>query len=237
MWNAYLKRDEYPIAPEELGAEIPFDGLLEWLFLPANRQRTCNHLDRYYGLPYSGASFEWFVGHRGEKSFEPWNVLAVEALSVTVPTSSARWLLEPNAARDRLLTDTHEALVPGADSLWTCDEKLLKSGGSLYELYELMRSQPGLGPVKTSKIMASMFPNVVPIRDSMVERLLGLTDSTEWWMPFRSKFLESDGQLGSFLDGLPLPSGTDVVTTLRRLDVVLWMEAKARMISKNPDAY
>jgi hypothetical protein len=237
MWNAYLKRDEYPIAPEELGAEIPFDGLLEWLFLPENRQRSCNHLARYYGLPYSGASFEWFVGHRSEKSFEPWNVLAVEALLVTVPTSSARWLLEPNATRDRLLADTHEVLVPGADSLWTCDEKLLQPGGSLYELYVLIRNQPGLGPVKTSKIMASMFPNVVPIRDSMVERLLGLAESRDWWLPFRSLF-EGQGEfLQQFLDGLPLPVDVGPVTTLRRLDVVLWMEAKARMISKDPDAY
>jgi len=73
-----------------------------------------------------------------------------------------------------------------------------------------------------------MFPEVVPIRDSMVEALLGLDDHENWWLTVR-KLLEDDGQsLVRLLDGLRVPEGSEDVTTLRRLDIILWMEANAR---------
>ena len=69
---------------------------------------------------------------------------------------------------------------------------------------------------------------MVPIRDSKVETLLGLEKSREWWSPTRKLFTVPSQSLAGYLDELNVPAEVGTVTTLRRLDVILWMEAKAR---------
>jgi hypothetical protein len=86
----------------------------------------------------------------------------------------------------------------------------------------------GLGYVTTSKLLAAKFPSVIPIRDSKVETLLGLAKSREWWEPIRNLFTAPGLSLADHIDGLNVSEKIGNVTTLRRLDVVLWMEAKAR---------
>jgi hypothetical protein len=80
--------------------------------------------------------------------------------------------------------------------------------------------------------MAAKFPQVVPIRDSQVELLLGLQKEKSWWSTFRTLFKETAPRLAEHLDGLPLPTEAGQITTLRRLDVILWMEAKARSMGR-----
>ena len=139
-------------------------------------------------------------------------------------------MLEPNTKRDDHLAEALRSLVPGQDSLWTCDEELLSDGKPLSKLYSMLRAEEGLGYVTASKLMATKFPSVVPIRDSKVETLLGLEKSREWWAPIRGLFSASGQSLAEYLDGLDVPIEVGTVTTLRRLDVILWMEAKARRI-------
>jgi hypothetical protein len=84
--------------------------------------------------------------------------------------------------------------------------------------------------VKSSKLLAAKFPEVVPIRDSKVETLLGLSSSESWWLDIRKLFLDDGEVLANHLDRLPVPPGCSPIATLRRLDIILWMEAKARKI-------
>ena len=198
-----------------------------------NRQRLQNHLSRYFEANYSGKNFEWFISQSERNSFTPWDILAVESLSVTVPVNTSRWLLEPNSKRDELIAESRRQLVANKDLLWTCDEELIREGGALSELYDLLRKMDGLGYVTTSKLMAAKFPSVIPIRDSKVETILGLENSREWWVPIRNHFRLSNGALAKHLDGFEIPDGVGPVSTLRRLDVILWMESKARDIATN----
>jgi len=235
-WKWDGKQDIYlPTLASEINKPIPDTEIRGWLLADENKQRIQDHLSRYFTVKYSGKHFEWFVAQSDwkqsdSKMFTPWDILAVEALSRTVPTETARWLFEPNAERDALLAESLRSLVPGRDSLWTCDEKLLDEGGALRGLYKLLRKQPGLGYVTASKLLATKFPAVVPIRDSKVETLLGLEKSREWWSPIRKLFVVPDQSLAGYLDELKVPAVVGEVTTLRRLDVILWMEAKARKI-------
>ena len=87
-----------------------------------------------------------------------------------------------------------------------------------------------------SKLLATKFPAVVPIRDSKVETLLGLEKSREWWFPIRKLITVPDLSLAGYLDELEVPAEVGHVTTLRRLDVILWMEAKARGIQTGKPA-
>ena len=230
-WKWDGKQDIYlPTLASEMNKPIPDAEIRGWLLEEENKQRIQDHLSRYFTVKYSGKHFEWFVAQSDSKMFTPWDILAVEALSVTVPTETARWLLEPNTKRDDHLAEALRSLVPGQDSLWTCDEELLSDGKPLSKLYSMLRAEEGLGYVTASKLMAAKFPSVVPIRDSKVETLLGLEKSREWWSPIRKLFTVPGQSLAGYLDELKVPAEVGRVTTLRRLDVILWMEAKARRI-------
>jgi hypothetical protein len=236
-WKWDGKQDVYlPILASETNKAIPVSAIRSWLLADENMQRIQNHLTRYFTVKYSGKHFEWFVAQSDSKMFTPWDILAVEALSRTVPTETARWLFEPNIKRDELLAQSLHSLVQDRGLLWTCDEKLLDDGGSLRDLYKLLRKQPGLGKVTASKLLATKFPAAVPIRDSKVETLLGLEKSREWWSPIRSLFVADGESLAEYLDELKVPAEVGNVTTLRRLDVILWMEAKARNIQTGKTA-
>jgi hypothetical protein len=227
-WDQKTKRDVYPILDSEKNKPIPISEIRDWLFATENQVRIQNHLSRYFSAEYTGKHFEWFAAHSQAMNFTPWDILAVESLSVTVPVRTARLLLEPNMVRDDYLAETHRSLVPGRDSLWTCDEDLLGEDEALSKLYKLLRDMDGLGYVTTSKLLAAKFPSVIPIRDSKVETLLGLAKSREWWAPIRNLFTAPGLSLADHIDGLNVSEKIGNVTTLRRLDVVLWMEAKAR---------
>ena len=235
-WKRVGKQDIYlPTLASEINKPIPISEIRSWLLADGNNQRIQDHLSWYFTVKYSGKHFEWFVAQSDSKQsdskmFTPWDILAVEALSVTVPPEKARWLLEANTGCDDLLAEALRSLVPGQDSLWTCDEELLADGKPLSKLYAMLRAQDGLGYVTASKLLATKFPSVVPIRDSKVETLLGLEKSREWWAPIRGLFSASGQSLAEYLDGLDVPIEVGTVTTLRRLDVILWMEAKARRI-------
>ena len=230
-WKRVGKQDIYlPTLASEINKPIPISEIRSWLLADGNNQRIQDHLSWYFTVKYSGKHFEWFVAQSDSKTFTPWDILAVEALSVSVPPEKARWLLEANTGCDDLLAEALRSLVPGQDSLWTCDEELLADGKPLSKLYAMLRAQDGLGYVTASKLLATKFPSVVPIRDSKVETLLGLEKSREWWAPIRGLFSASGQSLAEYLDGLDVPIEVGSVTTLRRLDVILWMEAKARRI-------
>ena len=144
-------------------------------------------------------------------------------------------LLENEEVR-KIVEAICDSLVPGEDTLWTCDRDLLTgdkdapdTSGLLFRLYYLLRSKDiGIGPVTTSKLLAAKFPKIVPIRDSIVAELLGMTRRDDWWTAIRDQFTP---QLVKHLDGLALPNNARQVSTLRRLDIILWMEANAREIS------
>lgn len=230
------ERDVYPIADREETEPIPVDEVRDWLLHQADKQRLEDHLDWYLRTDnnYDGRHFEWFVDQSTKRQFDTFHVLAAESLSIRVPPKAVRRLLEPNRDRAALLNEIHESLRPGADTLWTCDrsllvgdEKDLTSSGALYRLYYDLR-RGGIGPVTTSKLLAAMFPAVVPIRDSMVSALLGLKSSDDWWLLARGLFERAGKSLAVYLDGLAIPDDASPVTTLRRLDIILWMEANAR---------
>ena len=232
-WRFDGSRDVYPLADDDIAGPIGIGGVLRWFDEPRHVERASNHLRRYFGdvsegALYAGQYFERFALRSDPTAFTPWDVLAVESLSVSVPSSTAHWLLGPDRPRDELMTACVELYRSGGQRLWSSGFDPVDAGTPFSRLYALLRTQPGLGPVVTSKLMASKFPDLVPIRDSRVEKLLDLEKSREWWAPIRGLFSEGLQNLHALLNRLPLPSGAPEVGVLRRLDVILWMEARSR---------
>ena len=94
-WSRVGKQDVYlPILNGEKYKPIPASEIRSWLLAGENKQRIQDHLSWYFSQEYSGKHFEWFVAQSDSKTFTPWDILAVEALSVTVPTKTARWLFK-----------------------------------------------------------------------------------------------------------------------------------------------
>jgi len=231
VWDDSRKRDVFPSLPEEIGAKLPMGSngaspLLDWLLEPRHLGRQKEHLRRYF-TTYSGRYFESFIREVRSSRFTPWDILAIEALSVSVPSKTAYWLLQPDRSRDSLLDRLQSQEIVNS-TLWSCDVAQLRRGGTLSDLYDLLRKQEGLGVVTTSKLLAAKFPAVVPIRDSRVEDLIGMTHSLTWWEPIRQLFEFSGTKLHDHLAGLPIPDDVGEVSVLRRLDVILWMESRAR---------
>ena len=201
-----------------------------WLNNPKNVTIMEDHLAQYFGRSsagvtnYSGQFFEQFIGMSAPDRFTAFDILAAESLSVDVPSDVGYWLVRPESERDELLRESMRNFSNG-QTLWDCDPALLAGDGNLSRLYLKLRDQKGLGKVTTSKLLAAKFPNVVPIRDSLVEQVLGWSDRAGWWIPMRDLMLSG---VHKVVANLPLPDGAPAVTTLRKLDVVLWMEARSR---------
>ena len=89
------------------------------------------------------------------------------------------------------------------------------------------KSLPGVGKVVRSKLMAAKFPELIPIRDSRVEALLECSGQDEWWKPMHQLLFETQNALSS----LEIFNASVSVALLRKLDVVLWMEASDREVT------
>jgi hypothetical protein len=228
-------RDTYPPAKSDQLKTIPVENIRDWLLDEDNKSRLEDHLDWYLRY-YDGRFFEYFVQRSSQTRYTPWDILAVEALSVSVPTKASKWLVEPDQNRDQLMDKAWAALGSGDETLWSCDEALLitnkstlNASGALSQLYSCLRKQK-IGPVTTSKLLAAKFPKVIPIRDSRIVALLEIQPKDDLWLIFRKLFNDGDISLERCLNQLTLPQETIELTALRRLDIILWMEANARNI-------
>jgi hypothetical protein len=198
-----------------------------WINDKKNRDLLQEHMDRYFGKDgkypgFEGRHFEWFIEQSSKHSFTAHDLAAIGALSVTVPTSTARNLIEdPSGKYAKLLkvcrrTAKRNSKVPKEKWLWSADSPF-------NVLFDELGKEHQVGTVIRSKLMAAKFPDLIPIRDSKVEALLEYKDVDLWWKPM-SELLEVTKDR---LTGLEIKPGISV-TSLRRLDVVLWMEAGVR---------
>jgi hypothetical protein len=120
-------------------------------------------------------------------------------------------------------------LAGPALNLATCPDDWIESADSPFALlYNEVRKLPGVGYVTCSKLIAAKFPALIPIRDGRVEKMLDLQEDRHWWRPIRE--LLQSGKVQEALSGITLLPGAPDATTLRRLDVALWMEARSRGI-------
>lgn len=193
---------------------------------PRNEGRLRDHLDRYYGNPpFSGRHFETFISRSAPDRFDGYNVAAVATLSVPLDRHAVVGLLiEHEAELNELLAD-----CPSPDAkVWEVSEDELGEQAPITRLYETLKSLRGVGYVRASKLLASKRPHLVPIRDSVVEELLG--KPSNWWLPIRAVVSVDDvrSRLLDLAHGVANPN----ISVLRILDVILWMEGDKRGFGK-----
>jgi len=231
-----------PVAPEDRGGPIGAEHIPEWV--DHHHDRIVAHLEHYFrraddSVAYQGQHFEWFQQRSSPLTFTENDLLAIGALSVALPAQTARLLLEDrDNTFGELLRKCHELIEHRrvGNDLSTCPTEWLEAESSPFiDLYNALRCLHGSGKVITSKLMACKFPTLIPIRDHLVEVLLGMETSKLWWMPIRlllTRGVGVDSTVGSILQGID--GGVDFghVCVTRRLDVVLWMEARSRGLGR-----
>jgi len=211
----------------------------------SSRDRMIEHLHRYFddlsdGSPrYVGSLFETFASRSRASSgfsfayprFNECHILAAESLSVQIPSRAAIWLLEPDAVRDSALDECGQLLRRHTEftGLGVAPESWTDDASPFSKVHDRLRDVRirDFGRVTRSKILAALFPGVVPIRDSHVEQILGLEKSNIWWKEILKVLQHDGGRVARDLASLNLSPDASRASLLRRLDVVLWMEYRA----------
>lgn len=201
-------------------------GTVDFISDSRNTQYLQRHIDRYFGINdsteiFQGRNFEWFIKGKDQSRFLPTDFLAISALSVDVPAETQRKLLEDS---DDKFTDLLLASIKQeADHLGSVDFSWLwEKKSPIMKLHAEVEKLPGIGRVVCSKLLATKFPNLIPIRDSKVEKLLGIKPTGLWWKPLH-ELHESVKPMLVNLKGVE-----SAASTLRALDVLLWIEASDR---------
>lgn len=217
---------------------IGYNNVAEWI--GDNLSVAGQHFQDYFAQKsgskaknvWHGQHFEWFASRVQRDRFTEVDVAAIGALSVDLRAQTARELIEDRDNLLRPLLQECELWVAahGADaSDSNLSEEWLEKNSCFQKLwYELVKPERiGLGSVKASKLMAAKYAGLIPIYDSQVAWLLGLSKNDPWWKPLRDLAIE----LKPLLDGEMFVLNRDdiKVSTVRKLDVVLWMEANKRL--------
>lgn len=186
------------------------------------------------GLPlFSGSRFNEIASASGGTA-EPNRItasdlVAVLCLGVNLKGNAVVDILEhKQAIISRALED-----ISSDEPLWDDNQAgIEKKKSPANELWKILRKIDGIGPVKTSKLMARKRPHLIPIYDDWIDEALDLGGTKRYWTKYRDLMLSSPGgsaplhaQLQELVSGLDIPQ---TVTPLRACDVILWYSTNPR---------
>lgn len=194
----------------------------EFVSDPKSATTARDSIKRYFSQN-TGRHFERFAGRADARRFTSDDVAAVATLSVPLDGESVVGLLLTHA--DRLTELLNSPALPSREAtIWEVEPTTLAADQPLSMIYDELKRIPGINYVRASKLLAGKRPHLVPIRDTVVEQLLGA--GSDYWAPMREVF--SDPEIRRSLEFVSDGVVPSDVSLLRRLDVILWMEGKAR---------
>lgn len=164
------------------------------------------------------------------------DLLAVQTLSVTVPARAVVAILGDLSGEISALLEQIPENRP-LSSL-TDDEfsSTLANGSPALQLWDLLRRNGrdehgekkqrwNVGPTIASKIMARKRPQLIPIEDSVVDRMIHRGRRNSWRMWWEE--LRADEVLERRAEEIRIDTGHRELSALRTLDIVLWKHGRA----------
>jgi hypothetical protein len=181
----------------------------------SNTAAAQDAIDRYfYREKFNGANFELMADTDNPNRFTARDIVAVSTLSVDVPAAVSIWLLLGDGGRQT--SDLLKQVPPDLD-IWDAAEHLAK-GKPLWQLWDILMEQHNIGITKCSKLLAAKRPRLVPIWDSVVDKVFGKSD--DHWRDMRLALSSAEDRA---LIAEATANAPNHVSLLRRLDVVIWM--------------
>ena len=188
-------------------------------FQPARAPGTSPH--------YSGSRFEFLAGG-GDRpatasTITADDLVAVTLLSVQVPGDVALQLLEGGLGAD---VTRHLEQIPTDVGIGDAAAvELFAASSHARVAWDLLEAPHGMGWVITGKLLARKRPRLVPVYDRVVQCAVGRPDG--FWNWLLSVF--ADGRLEERLRDARARAGVSPhVSTLRVLDVIVWMRHRSR---------
>jgi hypothetical protein len=191
-----------------------------------DQARSRRALCRYFhgdehSRPFAGRHFDNWGTHEASR-FTSDDIVALGFLSVNVPADVVPDLvLDPAGRLATCLTD------PGGSDrdLRDVAPEEIDPDWAPWRLWRELRDMTGLGPTKTSKLIARKRPHLIPIWDTVVGQVVG--PSNGYWVWLCTELRASDGALHEQLLALrdAVKVGPDI-SALRVFDVIAWMEGK-----------
>lgn len=185
---------------------------------------------------YTGSHFETL----GSQSNDPdvinaSDLLAVQTLSVQVPARAAIGIL---GGQSGTITELLAALPNGKSLSSLSDEEFTRWLGEDspgQQLWDLLRrngngadgktlTRWGVGPTTASKILARKRPELIPVEDSVITRVTNRGKQSSWQMWWEE--MRTDSVLEERAEEIREDTGHGELSTLRVLDIVLWMSGR-----------
>ena len=173
-------------------------------------------------FPYSGGQFEFLCGggNRGETAnrITADDIVAVSLLGVDVPAFASLQILGPDSRRISGLLEQ----LPRLQKLGETEiDALLDPSHPAMRLWVLLRSIPGMGSTKVSKLMARKRPHLIPVYDSIIGSALGGIDGH--WERVHEAVTKNVEVLSAIRSAAGL---TTRVPLIRVIDVAVWMQER-----------
>ncbi|MDV6286638.1 DUF6308 family protein [Rhodococcus jostii] len=117
---------------------------------------------------------------------------------------------------------------------WFDEPDPLGPGWPAWDLETALRTLPGIGQTKATKLIARKRPRLYPIWDSVVSQVLG-TERAHL-NPVREALRAEDRALHHRLESLRKEAGLpEEISALRVFDVIAWMDGKNRGLGERAD--
>jgi hypothetical protein len=188
-----------------------------------------NDLKRYME-GFTGSRFDTLADAEHPNRITERDILAVSMLSVNVPAATTIWLLGDGAARvSELLTK-----IPNVP-IWSDEADLEFDTSCAGQLWKLVRQtnwrgpnlKTGMGRTKTSKLLATKRPALIPVWDSVTMKYFFGTREVNDWTAWQQRLRGPEGQhLRDTVEKVrdDVPAAADL-SVLRTIDIVGWMKA------------
>ena len=177
--------------------------------------------------PYSGSFFDILEADRNpENVYTTSDFYALMCLEVDVPIGAGLSILgEKSEETTELLSQIPN--VPLGSLSREEFEQHLGSDSPAIKLWRLLMSYKGIGITRASKLMARKRPHLIPIQDSVIRKVAGFSERANDWLLWWEALTE-DKELECRADQLREAVDRPDLSTLRTLDVMLWMSGSKK---------
>jgi Family of unknown function (DUF6308) len=164
----------------------------------------------FAGAMFDGLDPSGLLSDNPHDHFTVDDIAGTSLLDVRFGPAAVRALLGTGIIQEAL------AAVPKAIPLWKATERDLETTS---QLWDLLLEIDGIGRTRASKLLARKRTATVPIVDSVISAALHLEGDT--WRPLAKAL--SDKQVRHDIESLRPSHVSKKLSTLRLLDVVVWM--------------